>query len=133
MKADLKHGLITDQILGVFYDVYNELGHGFLESVYQRSLVLALEAAGLRVCSRVTIPVWFRGQRVGHFEADVLVEDCVLLELKAARMLDSSHRAQLMNYLRATEIEVGLLLNFGERPEFKRLIFDNLKKKTRNP
>jgi GxxExxY protein len=133
MKADLKHGLITDQILGVFYDVYNELGHGFLESVYQRSLVLALEAAGLRVCSRVAIPVWFRGQRVGHFEADVLVEDCVLLELKAARMLDSSHRAQLMNYLRATEIEVGLLLNFGERPEFKRLIFDNLKKKTRNP
>ena len=131
MKADLKHGLITDQILGVFYDVYNELGHGFLESVYQRSLVLALEAAGLRVCSRVAIPVWFRGERVGQFEADVLVEDCVLLELKAARMLDSSHRAQLMNYLRATEIEVGLLLNFGERPEFKRLIYDNLKKGTR--
>lgn len=75
----------------------------------------------------------FRGERVGQFEADVLVEDCVLLELKAARMLDSSHRAQLLNYLRATEIEVGLLLNFGEKPEFKRLIFDNLKKKTRNP
>ena len=68
-----------------------------------------------------------------HFVADVLVEDCVLLELKAARTLDSSHRAQLLNYLRATEIEVGLLLNFGEKPEFKRLIFDNLKKRTRNP
>jgi len=133
MKTDLKHGSITDQILGVFYDVYNELGHGFLESVYHRSLVLALKAKGLKVSSRVTIPVWFRGERVGHFEADVLVEDCVLLELKAARWLDSSHRAQLMNYLRATEIEVGLLLNFGERPEFKRLIFDNLKKQTRNP
>jgi len=133
MKTDLKHGLITDQILGTFYEVYNELGHGFLESVYHRSLVLALRAKGLKVCSRVAIPVWFRGERVGQFEADLLVEDCVLLELKAARMLDSSHRAQLLNYLRATEIEVGLLLNFGEKPEFKRLIFDNLKKRTRNP
>jgi len=133
MNTDLKHGLITDQILGAFYDVYNELGHGFLESVYHRSLALALKAKGLKVCSRVVIPVWFRGQRVGHFEADLMVEDCVLLELKAARMLDSSHRAQLMNYLKATEIEVGLLLNFGERPEFKRLIFDNLKKQTRKP
>lgn len=112
----------------MFYEVYNELGHGFLESVYHRSLVLALESAGLKVCSRVGIPVWFRGHQVGHFEADVLVENCVLLELKAARSLDSSHHAQLMNYLKATDIEVGLLLNFGERPEFKRVIFDNLKK-----
>ena len=128
MNTDLKHGSLTDQILRVFYDVYNELGHGFLESVYHRSLVLALETAGLKVCSRVAIPVWFRGQQVGHFEADVLVENCVLLELKAARTLDASHRAQVMNYLRATEIEVGLLLNFGEKPEFKRVVFDNLKK-----
>jgi GxxExxY protein len=133
MKTDLKHGLITDQILRVFYEVYNELGHGFLESVYHRSLVLALQSVGLNVCSKVPIPVWFRGTRVGRFEVDILVEGCVLLELKAARMLDSSHRAQLMNYLRATEIEVGLLLNFGEKPEFKRVIFDNLKKQTRNP
>jgi len=133
MNTDLKHGLLTDKILRVFYDVYNELGHGFLESVYHRSLVLALQSVGLTVRSRVDIPVWFRGNQVGHFVADVLVEDCVLLELKAARTLDSSHRAQLLNYLRATEIEVGLLLNFGEKPEFKRLIFDNLKKRTRNP
>lgn len=128
MNADLKHGLVTDQILKVFYDVYNELGYGFLESVYHRSLVFALEAAGLKAFSRVAIPVWFRDRQVGHFEADVLVENCVLLELKAARTLDTSHRAQLLNYLRATEIEVGLLLNFGERPEFKRVVFDNLKK-----
>ncbi len=133
MNTDLKHGSLTDKILGVFYGVYNELGHGFLESVYHRSLVLALESAGLNVCSRVAVPVWFRGHQVGHFEADVLVESCVLLELKAARSLDSSHQAQLLNYLRATDIEVGLLLNFGERPEFKRVVFDNLKKKTRNP
>ena len=124
---------MTDKILRVFYEVYNELGHGFLESVYHCSLVLALQSVGLNVCSRVNIPVWFRGHQVGHFQADILVENCVLLELKVARALDSSHRAQLMNYLRATEIEVGLLLNFGERPEFKRVVFDNLKKQTRNP
>jgi GxxExxY protein len=129
MNTDLKHGLLTQKILGVFYDVYNELGHGFLESVYHRSLVLALETVGLKVCSRIDIPVWFRGHQVGTFEADMMVENCVLLELKAVRTLDSSHRAQLLNYLRATEIEVGLLLNFGEKPEVKRLIFDNSKKK----
>ena len=133
MKTDLKHGLITDQILRVFYQVYNELGHGFLESVYHRSFVMALKSVGLNVSTKVPIPVWFRGIRVGRFEADVLVEGCVLLELKAVRTLDSSHRAQLMNYLRATEIEVGLLLNFGEKPEFKRVIFDNLKKQSGNP
>ena len=128
MNADLKHGLITDQILRVFYEVYNELGHGFLESVYHRSLVVALQSVGLNVCSPVDIPVWFRGTQVGRFEADILVENCVLLELKAAGTLDPSHHAQLLNYLRATDIEVGLLLNFGERPEFKRVIFDNLRK-----
>jgi GxxExxY protein len=133
MNTDLKHGLTTDQILHVFYEVYNELGHGFLESVYHRSLVIALESTGLKVCSQMDVPVSFRGHRVGNFVADVLVENCVLLELKAARKLELSHEKQLLNYLRATEIEVGLLLNFGERPEFKRLIFDNLKKRTRNP
>ena len=133
MNTDLKHGSLTDKILRVFYDVYNELGHGFLESVYHRSLMFALDSVGLEVRSRVAIPVWFRGQQVGHFEADILVNQCVLLELKAVRVLDWSHRAQLLNYLRATDIEVGLLLNFGEKPEFKRLVFDNLKKKTRNP
>ena len=132
MNADLdgfKHGAITNKIIGVFYEVYNELGHGFLESVYQRSLVLALQSAGLNVCSRVDIPVWFREAQVGHYQADILVENSVLLELKATRALESAHRAQLLNYLKATEIEVGLLLNFGEKPEVKRLIFDNSKKK----
>ena len=95
--------------------------------------MVALESVGLNACSRVDIPVWFRGHRVGHFQADILVENCVLLELKTARALDSSHRAQLLNYLRATDIEVGLLLNFGEKPEFKRVILENLKKQTRNP
>jgi GxxExxY protein len=131
MNADLKHFALTQQIIGVYYEVYNELGTGFLESVYQKSLALALESAGLMVCSRIDIPVWFRGHRVGQFEGDLLVEQCVLLELKAARALGSAHQAQLLNYLRATEIEVGLLLNFGPKPEFRRVAYDNNRKSIR--
>jgi GxxExxY protein len=131
MNADFKYFVLTQKIIGVFYDVYNELAAGFLESVYQKSLALALESAGLAVRSRIAIPVWFRGHQVGHFEGDMLVEQCVLLELKAARALDSTHQAQLLNYLRATEIEVGLLLNFGPKPEFKRLAYENKRKRYR--
>ena len=116
---------LTYRIIGVYYDVYNELGHGFLESVYQKSFGLALQSAGLEACWPISIPVSFRGQQVGHFEADMLVEKCVLLELKAMRALERSHEAQLRNYLRATDIEVGLLFNFGLRPEFRRLLFSN--------
>src|ERR1051326_674705 len=125
MNADFKYAVLTQKIIGVFYEVYNELGTGFLESVYQKSLALALESAGLQTKSRIDIPVWFRGHQVGQFEADMLVENCVLLELKAARALDSTHQAQLLNYLRATDIEVGLFLNFGPKPEFKRLAYDS--------
>ena len=128
----MKHKELTYKIIGVFYDVYNELGHGFLESVYQRSLGLALEGGGLKVSNYVKIPVWFRGNCVGQFEGDMLVEDKILLELKAARCLDRSHHAQLLNYLRATDIEVGVLLNFGLKPEFKRLILDNASKTNRS-
>ena len=131
MNSDFKYVVLTQKIIGVFFDVYNELGPGFLESVYQKSLALALKSADLTVHSPIDIPVWFRGHKVGNFEGDVLVEKCVLLELKAARALDSSHQAQLLNYLRATNIEVGLLLNFGPKPEFKRLAFDNRKKRVR--
>ena len=133
MNTDLRHFALTERIIAVFFEVYKELGHGFLESVYHKSLVLALKDVGLAVDSPIEIPVWFRGHRVGNFEADVLVEKCVLLELKAARTLDSSHKAQLLNYLRATDIEIGLLLNFGVRPEIKRLIYDNPRKKTSYP
>lgn len=122
---------MTKKIIGVFYEVYNELGHGFIESVYQEALVLTLRAHGLKVYTPIEIPVWFRGEKVGRFEADVLVEKRVLLELKAVRTLDSSHQAQLLNYLRATDIEIGLLLNFGVKPEFKRLLFDNPRKVSR--
>ena len=133
-KHRFKHKEVTDKVIRVFYEVYNELGVGFLESVYERSLEIALNSLNLKVCRQIQIPVWFRGKPVGDFTADMLIEDCVLLELKGARALDSAHQAQLLNYLRATEIEVGLLLNFGLKPEFKRLIFDNLRKAFRgNP
>ena len=128
-KLKFKHQELTRKIIGVFYDVYNELGHGFLESVYEAAMLIALREAGLRAETQVPVVVNFRGYLVGDFRADLLVESAVLLELKAARALDPSHEAQLLNYLRATEIEVGLLLNFGVKPEFKRLAFDNERKR----
>lgn len=134
MNADssrLKHGDITQKILGVFYEVYNELGHGFLESVYESSLEIALNSAGLVVRRQIDVPVWFRKHNVGDSSADMLVNQCVLIELKGVRTLDSAHQAQLLHYLRATDIEVGLLLNFGLRPEFKRLVYDNDRKQIR--
>lgn len=132
--AGLKHGELTAQIIGVFYGVYNELGYGFLESVYRESMRVALTEAALRVAVVVAIPVSFKGHLVGQFKADMLVENSVLLELKSARMLDRSHEAQLLHYLKATNIEVGLLLNFGIHPQFRRLLFDNERKKIReNP
>jgi len=135
MNADtrgLKHKELTETIIGVFFEVYNELGHGFLESVYERAFEIALTVKGLEVRRQIQVPVWFRGQKVGDFVADVMVNGVVLLELKAARALDSSHEAQLLNYLRATKIEVGLLFNFGVKPEFRRLAFDNSRKQVRH-
>lgn len=130
----LKHSELTEKIIGVFYDVYNELGYGFLESTYAESMVIALEDAELRVAREVSVPVWFRGRKAGQYFADLLVEETVLLELETTRTLESAHEAQLLHYLRATEIEVGLLLNFGIRPQFRRLLFDNPRKKIReNP
>ena len=125
------HKDLTDKIIGVFYEVYNELGHGFLESVYESAMVIVLREKGIAVERQVEIPVWFRGQQIGVFFADLLVEDSVIVELKAVRSIDPSHEAQILHYLRATEIEIGLLLNFGVRPEIKRKIFDNPRKKIR--
>ncbi len=130
----LTHGELTEKIIGVFYDVYNELGYGFLESIYEESLAIGLSETGLRVVRQLPVPVWFRGRNVGQFRADILVSDSVLVELKSARVLEAAHEAQLLHYLRSTEIEVGLLLNFGPRPQFRRLLFDNERKTIRvNP
>src|SRR5437588_6055765 len=99
-QPGLKYADVTEKIIGIFYDVYNELGHGFLESVYEESWVIALRQAGLVVSRQVPVPVWFRNQKVGEFRADVTVEDCVLLELKCAKGLDPAHEAQVLHYLR---------------------------------
>jgi GxxExxY protein len=129
-KSKLLHPELTEKIIGVYYDVYNEIGHGFLETVYRNAMQIALTEAGLVVQREFPIPVWFRGQEVGQFRADLLVEKFVLLELKAVSALDRSHEAQILHYLRATEIEVGLLLIFGSlRPQFRRFAFENTKKK----
>ena len=122
---------ITEKIIGVFYDVYNEVGYGFLESVYEKCLLVALRESGLAAEQQVTIPFFFRGHPLADFSADLLIDRKVLVEIKTCRTLDRTHEAQLLNYLRATEVEIGLMLNFGERPQVRRLIFDNERKKHR--
>ncbi len=119
----------TGAVLRAFYDVHNDLGFGFLEAVYTRALAVAMAAAGLSFARQVPIPVWFRGTSVGDYRADFLVDRRVILELKVARSIDDAHVAQLTNYLKATDLEVGLLLNFGTRPQFRRVFFTNDRKK----
>jgi GxxExxY protein len=116
-EHERKHWALCHEIVGVFYSVYNELGHGFLEAVYEEALAIGLAAA-----RQVPTPIWFRGRTIGEYKADLIVNGLVLRELKAARALDSSHEAQILNYLRATDIEVRLLLNFGPKPQFKRFL-----------
>ncbi|WP_297834308.1 GxxExxY protein [Thermomonas sp.] len=129
MNAD-KHSLLesdlTEQVIGIFYTVYNELGAGFLESVYENAFAAALGDAGLSVVQQAPINVHFRGILVGEFKADLLVEGRVIVELKAVSQLGKVHEVQLINYLKATGIPVGLLFNFGPRPQFKRRVFDVL-------
>ncbi|MCC6280006.1 MAG: GxxExxY protein [Saprospiraceae bacterium] len=121
----MKHATLTEQIIRVFYQVYNELGYGFLERVYQNALFLAFRQAGFEVEVRKKIKVWFRGHEVGEYYADFIINNTVILELKATETLLEEHEAQLLNYLRGTEMEVGLLLNFGKKPEIRRKIYDN--------
>jgi GxxExxY protein len=124
----LKHGDITERIVQAFYRVYNVLGHGFLEKVYENALSVELRKRGLRVQQQAPIKVYYEGEEVGDYFADLLVEDCVIVELKAAEALADEHHAQLINYLKATTIEVGLLVNFGPKPELKRKIFEEARK-----
>jgi GxxExxY protein len=123
------HGSLTETVIGIFFDVYNELGGGYLESVYQRSMAIALTDAGLAVEREAPIEVLFRGRAVGTFRADLVVERVVLIETKAARGLDVGHERQILNYLRATDLEVGLLVNFGPRPTFRRWVYRNDRKR----
>ena len=126
---ELKHQDITDKILHAFYKVvYPELGYGFLEKVYENALSIALQEMGMKVQQQARIDVYFQRQVVGEYFADLLVEDAVIIELKAASRISEEHEAQLLNYLRATPYEVGLLLNFGHKPEFIRKAYDNHRK-----
>jgi GxxExxY protein len=125
------HRELTDKIIGCFYDVYNELGFGFLESVYHCAMKIALESQGLLVESKQKVPVYFYDSIVGTFEPDLLVDRTVILEFKATEALDNAHESQLLNYLKATDIELGLLLNFGPKPKVRRLAFSNDRKRSR--
>jgi len=109
----MKYVEVTEAILGCAFEVINELGAGFLESVYERALLLVLRQKGLSVVSQHPIRVEFRGQSVGDFYADLFVEGKVIVELKAVKAIAPEHQAQVINYLKATGIEVGLLINFG--------------------
>lgn len=122
---ELLHRELTGSILESFYHVYNTLGGGFLEKVYENSLAICLRHKELEVHTQFPMSVCFEGVVVGEYFADLLVERRVIVEVKAAANICDAHEAQLLNYLRATSIEVGLLLNFGPKPEFRRKIYPN--------
>ena len=119
---------LTGQIIRCFYEVYGQLGYGFLEKVYEHSMIIELDRAGLHARSQQPLKVVYKGDVVGDYLADIVVEEAVVIELKAVDVLVQEHEAQLINYLKATNIEVGLLLNFGKRPEIRRKIFTNDRK-----
>jgi GxxExxY protein len=125
MNDNYKHSEITDKILRCFYNVYNKLGYGFLEKVYENALLIEFRKIGLKAQKQFPIKVTYDDIEVGNYFADIIVEELVIIELKAAEGLIEEHENQLVNYLKATEIEVGLLLNFGKTPQFKRKVFSN--------
>ncbi len=125
---ELLHKELTDRILKTYYDVYNELGFGFLEKVYQNSMFIELKYRGFHVEAQKQIKVFYKGYEVGEYYADLIVDGLVIIELKAAEYMVKEFEIQLINYLRGTSIEVGLLLNFGKKPEFVRKVFENSRK-----
>ena len=119
------HEDLTNRIICAFYNVYNCLGHGFLEKVYENALVIELKKLGFLVTQQESVKVYYKGIQVGDYFADIVVNDLVILELESAEALRNEHIAQLTNYLKATDKEVGLLFNFGQKPEFKRVVLGN--------
>lgn len=120
---------LTKQVIGAFYKVYNTLGYGFLEKVYERSMCIELRKSGFKVESQKPIVVFYENENVGDYFADIVVNDTLIIEMKAAEAIAEEHENQLINYLKATDMEVGLLFNFGKKPEFRRKIFTNDKKR----
>lgn len=124
----MKYQDLTDKIIQAFYLVYNNLGYGFLEKVYENAMVIELKKGNISVIPQSPIKVYYDEQIIGEYYADLLIENNVIVEIKAAKSIAPEHEAQLLNYLKATDVEVGLLLNFGPQPEIKRKVFDNNKK-----
>ena len=129
MHEEYIHKELSSKIIECFYKVYNSLGYGFLEKVYENALKIELEATGLNVETQKPIKVLYNSKIVGQYFADLVVNNLIIIELKAAESVCEEHENQLINYLKATEIEVGLLLNFGKNPEIRRKIFSNNNKK----
>ncbi len=127
-----KYSELSDKIIKVFYEVYNELEYGFSEKIYQKAFGIALRQIGLKVEEQVPIKVYFRRQEIGEYFADMVVNDVILIELKAISQIVDEHEAQLLNYLKSTKIEVGYVMNFGKSATFKRKVFDNDRKGSLN-
>ena len=127
--TEIKQRELTEKIIGIFYKVYNALGYGFLEKVYQNAMMIEFDKAGISATSQAPIRVVYEEKVVGEYYADILVNNKVIVEIKAAAKLVPENEAQLLNYLKATDAEVGLLLNFGPKPEIRRKAFDNFRKK----
>lgn len=125
MEKVLQHQEITDLVIKSFYKVYNVLGYGFLEKVYQNAMFLELKKSSFLIEAQKKIKVYYEEVMVGEYYADLIIDGKVIVELKAAEGLVEEHENQLVNYLKATDIEIGLLLNFGKTPQFKRKIFSN--------
>ena len=119
---------LTEKIINVFYTVYNRLGYGFLEKVYEKAMMIEFKKRGVRAASQFPIKVFYENEIIGEYFADILVDNKVIVEIKAGKVLAAENEAQLLNYLKATDIEVGPLLNFGPKPEIKRRVFDNCRK-----
>ena len=126
---ELVHGDLCRQVVGVFYDVFRELGAGFLERAYQRALEIALRERGLSVEREVPATVYFRGHSIGDYRLDLVVANALVVECKTAERIVVSHKVQLLNYLKATDYRLGVILNFGPTPTFKRLVYDTARRR----
>jgi len=125
---DFKYRELTEKIIEIFYKVYNRLGYGFLEKIYENAMIIELKKGNINAISQFPIKVSYEGEIIGEYYADIMVDSKVIVEIKASKRLIEENEAQLLNYLRATDIEIGLLLNFGTKPEVKRKAFDNSRK-----
>jgi GxxExxY protein len=125
---DFKYKELTERMIKIFYRVYNKLGYGFLEKVYENAMIAELKKEGIPAVPQSPIKVFYDGEVIGEYYADILVDNKIIVEIKAAKSLVEENEAQLLNYLKATHVEVGLLVNFGVKPEVKRKAFDNLRK-----